>query len=105
MNRRDFIVKTSLATAAATLLSRRLGAQDDASKGVSLVMEAADPDMGAIPVQWAADRLRETLGLAGFAVRNCARLSEAPEEDPCIVIAGTGSRLSREAGVVAPEHG
>ncbi|HVW20402.1 MAG TPA: hypothetical protein VHC86_04240 [Opitutaceae bacterium] len=104
MNRRDFIVKTSLATAAATLLSRRLGAQD-ASKGVSLVMEAADPDMGALPVQWAADRLRETLGLAGFAVRNCARLSEAPEEDVCIVVAGTGSRLSREAGVVAPEDG
>jgi hypothetical protein len=104
MNRRDFLVRTGLATAAAGLLPRRLRAQD-APRGISLVMEAADPDMGALPVQWAADRLREALGQAGFAVRNCARLSEAPDEDTCIIIAGTGSRLSRQAGVVAPEDG
>jgi len=73
------------------------------AKNVAMVMEPNDALVGSAPVQRGVDQLRRSLMARGFAVLMCTHLSEAGSGDLCIVIAGAGSPLVRELGVVMPE--
>jgi hypothetical protein len=109
MNRREFLLKTGMSAAAAALLPRRLGA--DAAPvppngaGVAILCDPADPVASAAPAQWAVATLQDALAAGGLRVRRCARLDEADPADLCIVAAGAGSALCRDAGVQAPSDG
>jgi hypothetical protein len=54
------------------------------------------------PAQWAANSLQLSLEKKGIRVRRCARSDEADPADLCVIAAGPGSALARDAGVTAP---
>jgi hypothetical protein len=80
MTRRHFI------TAAGSAATLRVS--EGTARGVSIVMDPADAVAWAAPSRWAAKELEQSLAARGIDVRNCARLSEAPAGDLCVVAAG-----------------
>ena len=103
MNRREFLVKTGMTAAAAVVLARRLGAQvPAAATGVAIICDPSDPVASSAPAQWAAQELQQVLARKGISARRCARLDESDPADLCIVAAGHGSSMARDAGVQIP---
>jgi hypothetical protein len=88
LNRREFIHAAGSILALSVVPTRSL------SRGVSLVIDPADPVAGSGPAQWAAQELARSLASAGIAVHKCERVEEARREDFCIVAAGSKSRVA-----------
>ncbi len=110
MNRRDFIVKTGLATAGGMVGGTlggcaSAGAEASAvgitSNVVAIIADPADPVAASAPAQWGIGQLREALAAKNFDVRVVAKIDEAPPGARCIIVAGKNSPLARDAGAIA----
>ncbi len=101
MNRREFLLQTGAAAGLATT-ARFARASLPPGTGIALVSDPADAIAAGQPPQWALGRLRAALVARGFVVRDCARIDQANSGDLCIVAAGRGSPLARDAGAVPP---
>src|ERR1700682_781162 len=88
LNRREFI------QAAGSIVALSAVRAQAAGRGVSLIIDPADPVAGAGPVQWAAKELEQSLTSRGIAVQKCERVAQARREDFCIVAAGSKATVS-----------
>ncbi len=70
------------------------GAAAIVSRGVSLVVDSADPVAGAAECVWAAGELERSLAARGVKVLRCARIAQANAGDLCIVAAGSSSSVA-----------
>ncbi|HMF77499.1 MAG TPA: twin-arginine translocation signal domain-containing protein [Bryobacteraceae bacterium] len=87
VNRRQFI-KSSAVSAAA------LGVAQADGRGVSIVVDTADPVAQAAQSLWAARELEQALSSRRVTVFRCANISGAKAGDLCIVAAGASSTFS-----------
>jgi hypothetical protein len=92
LNRRQFIQAAGSIVALSVVPVRAAG------RGVSLVIDAADPVAGAAPSQWAAKELEQSLTDRGIAIYRCERVAQARREDVCIVAADSKSTVT--AGIL-----
>ncbi len=104
MNRREFLARTGTAAGAALLSGRWQAAAGalpgaPAGAGVVIIRDPVDAVASAPPVQWAVGRLQQVLQARGWSVRLGARPDEAGPAERCIVAAGRGSALARDAGI------
>jgi hypothetical protein len=96
LNRREFIQAAS-SVVALSVVQARAG-----SRGVSLVIDLADPVAAAGPAQWAAKELKQSLTGAGIAVQRHERVTQATRENICIVAADSKSKVA--ASVLKASH-
>src|SRR4030095_4966294 len=92
LNRRQFIL------AAGSIAALNTFRQRSPSRGVSLVIDPADPVAGTGPAQWAAREFEQSLVVKGIAVQRCAQLSQAKPGDCCVIAAGAKTPLA--AGIL-----
>jgi hypothetical protein len=78
-----------------------LGISEFYAKGVTIIIDPADPIAGSSPVQWAVKELEESLTSQGTNVNRYEQLVQAKAGDLCIVIAGSGSSLGRKLLIAA----
>ncbi len=69
---------------------------------MAIICDPSDPVVSAAPSQWAVQELQQGLAKRGIRVRRCERLDEADPANLCIIAAGPGSPLARDAGIQVP---
>ena len=67
-----------------------------AARGVSIVVDPADPIAAAQPSQWAVGELADSLACRGISVGRYGYISQAPPGDICIIAAGRNAAAARE---------
>ena len=110
MQRRDFILRTSLATAG-LVAGRALGQTAPPPKispaapgsGVALILDPADPVASAPPAQWADAQLRDALAARGLDARIVPSLDAARPADFCILAAGRNASVTHDLGTLPPD--
>jgi hypothetical protein len=91
--RRNFLKKAGMTAALGTVGVQIVHAQ---ARGISIVMDPGDPVAASGPPRWAARELESSLHDRNVTVRQCARLSEAPAADLCIVAGGATESACRQ---------
>jgi alpha-glucuronidase len=71
-----------------------LGLSDFSAKGVTIIVDPADPIAGTSPSEWAMKELEESLSSLGIGVFRCEKLSQAKAGDIYIVVAGLTSSIA-----------
>jgi hypothetical protein len=71
-------------------------AKATAARGVSIVVDPADPIAAAPPSKWAVGELEDALAGRGVSVGRYGHLSQVPPGDICIVAAGRDIAAARE---------
>jgi hypothetical protein len=105
MNRREFLVKTSLTAAgcaAAKVFPKVIASETTVMQYAAIVFDRSDPVAASAQAQWAAGQLQAALVARGFFVGRYAKFEEVTRADICILAAGPASAAAREAGVPAP---
>jgi hypothetical protein len=95
--RRQFIRKTSIATAVAAgsgLFQFPLYAREN-NPAISIVLDKSDPFLQQTPVSWAAQQLQDTLAARGVTVQLHEQLEQVPPSQECIFLAGHTSNLAQ----------
>jgi hypothetical protein len=65
-------------------------------EAISVIIHTDDPIAGSPPVRWATKELEQSLIARGITVRRFDRLTQAPNDNVCIVVADTNSSLGRQ---------
>lgn len=69
---------------------------DLSARGISIIVDPADPIAGTLPSKWALKELEESLTSRGINVFRCEKLSQTKAGDLYLVIAGLDSSLARK---------
>ncbi len=106
LSRRDFLQMTALSIGALGAESS-VAAQLSSQRGVSVVVDPADPVASAAPVVWALQALSQAIAQRRINVRHFNSMEQSPSSDFCIVAAGSRSRLAsatlKRAAVAIPD--
>lgn len=98
MNRRQFLQQTGRVGSGAVagmLAGSAESSPGAAPKGVSILLDPADPIAASAPARWAAGQVRAVLEARRVPVRLCERLGEAPPGDVLLFAAGSGTQAVR----------
>jgi hypothetical protein len=93
LSRRKFLQVTALSLGA---FDRRAAAvsQSGRSPGISLVANARDPLVSAVPVVWALQELTSAISQKGVTIRRFESIGQASPWNFCIVVAGANVPLA-----------
>jgi hypothetical protein len=91
LNRREFI-QAAGSLAALSVIPMRPAE----GRGVSLVIDPADPVASAGPAQWAVKQFAQSLTDAGISVHRCDHIEQARRGDFCVVAAAAQASVAAE---------
>jgi hypothetical protein len=88
VTRRHFVKITGITAVGVS----SFGFMDLIAKGVTIILDPADPIAGSAPALWAAKELENSLASKGNTVSRIDQLSKSKPDDLCILVAGSDSK-------------